>query len=159
MDVTEVNMSNEEERRFGELEERVERKHTLASWLCVCTLTFSRVIFQTTRTTCWKRRSTWTLSLKSLILTKVKHAHEKSVIASYLTFAATLTSLCLYFLQRCRNFQSEKKMSEKVKLESLAGPEAALQTKHTAFCPGRRDATERNSVLPKCFVVKCRKNC
>lgn len=41
----------------------------------------------------------------------------------------SLTSICL--LQRCKNFLSEEQ--KKVKMESLAGPEAAL-------CPGRRDS-------------------
>lgn len=39
-------------------------------------------------------------------------------------------------------------------LESLAGPEAALQMKHTAVCPGRKKEV---IMLLKCFVVKYRK--
>lgn len=89
-------------------------------------------------------------SLKSLILTKVRTHTSK--VSDHLLCQFFSPWVYFYFLQRCRNFQSEKE----VKLESLAGPEAALQTKHlqTAFCPGGRDAIQMKSVLQEHFTKK-----
>lgn len=73
----------------------------------------SPVWLQTTRTTCWKRKSTWALTLKSLILTKVAkqnvHTHTKpSWKISHFSFTLTLT-LLLAEMQKFSKWEHDKR--------------------------------------------------
>lgn len=65
---------------------------------------------------------------------------------SLVELPSSVTSLSFPFIAEMQKFSKWEKGEEKVKLEPLAGPEAALQTKHTLlhFCIGsRRRHTEK----------------
>lgn len=122
MDVAEVTVCSQDERRFGELDAGVQCKHIRALLSTVCVFWLSPHVALDYKNNLLKEKVHMNTQPKVIDLDKGNTCTCKVSYQGFPHFPPSLTSICL--LSEMQKFS--KWGNDKWKLESLAGPEAAL---------------------------------